>query len=259
MLPGNISSGEHDFPHHHSALSSTTAGTYYSVLGPLTSTTPTTHLYSVMAPTVHEINPDYDTIIVLRDPGTNFAGAVENPRPQDTAVHYHVSSQHLQLASPWFKRAMAEDTWSESKLEDGKYRIIAHDWDEQAFLMLLNILHLQTKQVPRIISLELLAKVGVLVDYYEYGEAIEMFTAMWIDKLKRRAIPNSYCRDLVLWIWIAWVFGLAKQFEKASIVAIKNSTKTIDTLGLPIPASVSSKYRIYYNLVHMAEMLARRN
>lgn len=66
--------------------------------------------------------------------------------------------------------------------------------------MLLNIFHLQTKQVPRVINLELLAKVDVLVDYYECGEAIEMFTAMWINEVKKTAIPSVYCRDLVLWI-----------------------------------------------------------
>ncbi|OSS51431.1 hypothetical protein B5807_03604 [Epicoccum nigrum] len=135
-----------------------------------------------MAPTVHVIDPDYDTVIVLKDPSTEFGGEYVLRPPGSggaTENHYQVSSRHLQLASPWFKRTMAAATWAESKLENGKY---------------------QTKQVPRVINLELLAKVDVLVDYYECGEAIEMFTAMWINEVKKTAIPSVYCRDLVLWI-----------------------------------------------------------
>jgi hypothetical protein len=197
----------------------------------------------MMDPTVHVIDPDYDTVIVLKDPSTKFAGE-DIPRLPDsgggTEIHYQVSSRHLQLASPWFKRAMTEATWSESKRENGKYQIIPRDWDEDAFLMLLNIFHLRTKQVPRAISLEMLARVGVLVDYYECEEAIEMFTAMWIDEVKKTDIPSTYCRDLVLWIWVAWIFDLPKHFEDASAVAIKNGKMAMDTLELPIPASVSS-------------------
>ncbi|KAG9197900.1 hypothetical protein G6514_000739 [Epicoccum nigrum] len=100
-----------------------------------------------MAPTVHVIDPDYDTVVVLKDPSTEFAGEHVLCLPgsgRATEIHYQVSSRHLQLASPWFKRATAEATWAESKLENGKYQVIAHDWDEHAFLMLLNIFHLQS-------------------------------------------------------------------------------------------------------------------
>lgn len=216
----------------------------YSILDPLTLTTPTVHLYDKMAPNVHVINPDYDTTIVLKDPNTNFASALEKPEPrnadEDTTAHYYVSSQHLQLASPWFKRAMTKETWTESKPKDGHYQVVAHDWDEHVFLTLLNIFHLRTKNVPRVMSLESLAKMGVLVDYYECGEAIEMFTATWIDEVKKIAIPSIYCRNLVLWIWIAWIFDLPNHFQNASAVAIKHGKVAMDTLELPIPASVSS-------------------
>lgn len=106
--------------------------------------------------------------------------------------------------------------------------------------MLLNIFHLQTKQVPRVIPVESLAKAGVLIDYYDCGEAIEIFTTMWIDELRNIAIPSVYCRNLALWIWIAWIFDLPKHFEDASAVAIKHGKAAMDNLELPIPASVSS-------------------
>lgn len=195
-----------------------------------------------MAPTIHVLDPDYDTVITLKDSSITLAEVETCSTSESCEIHYHVSSRHLQLASPWFKRAMAQDTWVESRSEDGKFQIVAHDWDEGTFLLLLNIFHLRNKQVPRVISLETLAKVGVLVDYYECGEAVEMFTAVWIATFKKTDIPSTFCRSVVLWIWIAWIFDLHEHFEYASIVAIKDGKMAMDTLGLPIPASVSSKF-----------------
>jgi hypothetical protein len=156
-------------------------------------------------------------------------------------IQYRVSSRHLTLASPWFKRAMTKEGWSESSRneEDGLFHITADDWDAEAFLIMLNIFHVRNKKVPRTISLEQLAKIAVLVDYYECGEVLEVFTDMWIQFLKVRAsVPSTYCRDLVLWIWVSWVFDVSDYFMRATAVAIKQSEKTLSTLDLPIPAKV---------------------
>jgi hypothetical protein len=253
--------------------------------------TPSANISSTMAPTIHVIDPDADTVVILRNACTQFAAwdepvviepdipeipAVDpfaglsksqrkklekklatemaltqdedpndlTPEPQlelESEVHYNVSSRHLQLASPWFKRAMAKEGWAEAKLVDGRYQIFAHDWDEEAFLIVLNIFHLRNRKIPRTVSLEMLAKVAVLVDYYDCGEALEWFTSMWIEELNKTVIPFFYCRDLILWIWVAWVFDLPERFTDATRVAIKESKDAMGTLDLPIPPSVSSK------------------
>jgi hypothetical protein len=193
-----------------------------------------------MAPTVHAISPDYDTVLILKGSSTKFAG-IEAPGLQsteDSPIHYHVSSQHLQLASPWFKRAMTNETWAESKSVDGHYHIIAHDWDSNALLVLLNILHLRNRQVPGVISLEFLAKMAVLVDYYECSEAIEPFTSIWTGNMKNIVVPSAFCRDVVLWICVAWIFAIPERFQAACAVAIKEGKDNMDTLGLPIPPCV---------------------
>ncbi|KAF3007820.1 hypothetical protein E8E13_010580 [Curvularia kusanoi] len=153
-----------------------------------------------MAPTIHVLDPDYGTVITLKESSDTLAGVETCSTSESCDIHYRVSSRHLQLESPWFKRAMTKDTWVESKPENGKFQIVAHDWDEDTFLLLLNIFHLRNKQVPRVISLETLAKVGVLIDYYEFGEALEMFTAVWIAAFKKTDIPSTFCRSVVLWI-----------------------------------------------------------
>ncbi|KAF1833346.1 hypothetical protein BDW02DRAFT_500813, partial [Decorospora gaudefroyi] len=168
---------------------------------------------------------------------------------EEDSIHYHVSSRHLMLASSWFKRALTKGGSAESNRNemDGLFYIDASDWDAEAFLILLRILHLRNKDVPRTVNLEMLAKIAVLVDYYSCKEAIEVFTEIWMTKFKRttkrksQPVPTTYCRDLVLWIAIAWTFDLKEEFEQATAVAIRESPETMRTLELPIPARVDTK------------------
>jgi hypothetical protein len=162
-------------------------------------------------------------------------------------VQFRVSSRHLMLASPWFNRALKREGWSESARdeEDGLFHITAEDWDADAFLILLNIFHLRNRQVPRAVSLDMIAKIAVLVDYYECEESIELFTAMWIKSLKENTpVPSVACRNLVLWIWTSWVFDIGDCFKRATAVAIKSSVENFHTLGLPIPSRVSGKFMV---------------
>jgi hypothetical protein len=224
-----------------------------------------------MAPTTHEIDPDADTIITLKNASNIFAPWDDEERdrlaqelemlslaapnvtePGDTDnndVYFRVSSRHLMLASPWFRRVLKKEGWSESSrsAEDGLFHITAADWDEEAFLILLNIFHLRNRDVPRKVALETLAKIALLVDYYECGEAIELFTAMWISSLKTSTkIPVVYNRDLILWIWISWVFNESDCFRIASDIAMKQSDETLRNLDLPIPATVTGKIYLLY-------------
>ncbi|KAI4936739.1 uncharacterized protein J4E92_001463 [Alternaria infectoria] len=265
-----------------------------------------------MAPTVHIIDPDPDTVIVLENPCKVFASweleeerrnptlsevpvppdDVDHPQPpspsprqepalveipadssmytldegstalaepssgvqytpspilpeepEEESIHYHVSSRHLILASATFKRMLAQDGFAESVRNeaDGLYHITAHDWDAEAFLVVLRIVHGRNKLIPRKQSLEMLAKIAVLEDYYNFGETLETFTEMWIQELTKTPIPihQMHGRDLVLWIWVAWVFDMEQQFRNTTATSIRQITESFPTLDLPIPARVS--------------------
>ncbi|EUC39634.1 hypothetical protein COCMIDRAFT_41874 [Bipolaris oryzae ATCC 44560] len=176
-----------------------------------------------------------------RELATRVVGGVENPsvelaelasgptQSEDDEIHYLVSSRHLMLASPWFRRTLTREEFVESlkNPSDGRYHIYANDWDEEALLILLNIFYIQTRQVPATISLEMLAKIAVLIDYYELenAEVIERDTKDWITNVRRNAaILSSYCRDLMLWICISRVFCMCEEFKKATAVAIKETS-----------------------------------
>ncbi|CAN9252182.1 unnamed protein product [Alternaria alternata] len=166
----------------------------------------------------------------------------EPVEPEEESIHYHVSSRHLMLASPVFKRALNRDGFTESVRNeiDGFFHVQASDWDPEAFLIVLQILHGRNKQVPRKVSLDMLAKIAILEDYYTFGESLDVFTEMWVQELMKVSVPKVYCRDLVLWIWVAWLFDKDQQFKQATTVAIKQSTEALRTLHLPIPAILSA-------------------
>ncbi|CAN9252193.1 unnamed protein product [Alternaria alternata] len=168
----------------------------------------------------------------------------EPVEPEEESIHYHVSSRHLMLASPVFKRALNRDGFTESVRNeiDGFFHVQASDWDPEAFLIVLQILHGRNKQVPRKVSLDMLAKIAILEDYYTFGESLDVFTEMWVQELMKVSVPKVYCRDLVLWIWVAWLFDKDQQFKQATTVAIKQSTEALRTLHLPIPAILSGTF-----------------
>jgi hypothetical protein len=152
-----------------------------------------------------------------------------------------VSAKHLVLASPVFKEIL-KGGWKESLtyLQKGSVEITADSWDIEALLILLHIIHGQYYQTPRKLTLETLAKVAVLADYYDCREALDILVTTWINALEE-TIPKSYSRNLVLWLWVSWFFQLPAQFREATSTAMSWSNNWIDNLGLPIPDIVISK------------------
>ncbi|KAF1960015.1 hypothetical protein CC80DRAFT_438439 [Byssothecium circinans] len=263
--------------------------------------------------TVHEIDPNADTIIILTNPCTNFApwedaasttsaneestqeaeetatkapvledGAAkelqlgakeeqdENPlslpdeppkEDEDEGIQYMVSSRHLAIASGYFKSSLAKKGWLEgvpSKV-DGKYHLDASAWDPDAFLILLNVLHLHNRKVPRAISLEMLARIAVLVDYYRCAEAVEVFADVWITKARTDSpVPTKYGRDLMLWMLISWVFKLPSEFTTTTEIAIRQCrTPTIQDMELPIPKPIldAIEHKRYQMINELVETL----
>jgi hypothetical protein len=121
------------------------------------------------------------------------------------AIHYQFSSEHLKVASPILAQMISADNEVDGKGGvGGCYYIILEDCDEQALHILLNILHLKNREVPRKVNLDLLAKLTVLIDRYKCTEAVEVFLGMWIEAvLVIDPVPSEYCRELVLWLYVA--------------------------------------------------------
>lgn len=155
---------------------------------------------------------------------------------ESSEVRFRLSSRHLILASPYF-RAMLTGPWVESSSRSGSmYTTSASEWDEGALTILMDIIHGHSERVPRSMSLELLAKIAVLVDYYKCHNIVKFYSDTWIKAiLGGTGLPRKYSRDLVLWLFTSCVFVQHEIFNSLTLLALRQTRGPVRTLGLPFP------------------------
>lgn len=153
-------------------------------------------------------------------------------------VRFRLSSRHLILASPYF-RAMLTGPWAENSSRAGSmYIASASDWDDGALTILMDIIHGHSERIPSSMSLELLAKIAVLVDYYKCHKIVKSYSDTWIEGTLGRGetnLPQRYSRDLILCLFIACVFAQHKITEDLTRILVRKSRGPVRTLGLPFP------------------------
>ncbi|EFQ26812.1 hypothetical protein CGRA01v4_08918 [Colletotrichum graminicola] len=216
---------------------------------------------------VQAVDPKGDVVLVLRNPNAPFAvwedtgwvpqsktgedKSTKKVHPEEPALLSHntnvhqesetkllLSSRHLILASHYFDKKL-NGTWKEATPHptDGRYHLEASDWDSDALLILMNVIHGRTRSVPRHVDCEMLAKIAVLVDYYKCHEVVEVYSSIWIDALKNQ-LPSECTRDLVLWLLIAYVFRVDDVFASITKTAVLKGQGPMPTMDLPIPPTV---------------------
>jgi len=180
--------------------------------------------------------PSDDTTLDTPTTTSNQPAPSESIQPD---VVYKVSFQHLISASPKFKSELT--SWSESrKKDDGFYHVGTEGWDPEALVIFLNILHLRYRQVPKSLSLELLAKVAQLVDYYRCWEAFDLIADVWVTQMRKtHPVPLKYSRELMLWMLISWVFKLDMEFRITTLRALRQSDEeSIRDMEFAIPPAI---------------------
>lgn len=125
------------------------------------------------------------------------------------------------------------------------------NWDPEAFLIVMSIIHGRTKMVPREVDLELLAKIAVIVDYYGCHDVMEIVKESWFKQINDIAEEGSP-RDLVLGLFASWVFSKPELFHGITEFAVLRFTEPMRTLGLPIPSTLVGEYVVGF---HIATLL----
>ena len=199
----------------------------------------------------HVLDPDGDIILLVYSPNEPFAawdrlGSNDNDNqttssdcpPKETT--FRVSSRHLKLSSSYFKRCLSEGWKNITVGDDGLCHIDTDVADPEAFLIAMNIIHNQFHKLPDTVPVETLAKLAAVVHLYGLHDPVGYFCNNWIMKYSN-SLPNEFCRDLVLWIYISWVFKKHDIFRNVTGVAIRGNKGRMPTLGLPIPSSIISR------------------
>ncbi|KAH7117538.1 hypothetical protein B0J11DRAFT_582945 [Dendryphion nanum] len=157
-------------------------------------------------------------------------------------VRIRVSSKHLTLASPYFSKSLQGGLTEGNTLRTQRHLELAmKEQDPEAALIVMNIIHGRSRQVPPLISVIMLTKIAVLVDYIQCHEAIEPFSDKWIDNMEEN-VPKTYCRELVHWICISYVFEKLSIFRAVTQTALLHATRPVELINLPIWDYVSDKF-----------------
>ncbi|TVY86226.1 hypothetical protein LAWI1_G007987, partial [Lachnellula willkommii] len=158
--------------------------------------------------------------------------------PETQDVKCVVSSGHMMLASAYFqKRLTGEECVDAGTLRRTGRATIALGDDPDTFAILLNIIHGRTRQVPRQVSLDLLSKLAVLINYYAMLESVELFSDTWIENLKREGMPTEYNEHVLPWLFIFWVFEKGDDFRDMARLVQRECDERLDELvgAIPLP------------------------
>ncbi|CEI41710.1 unnamed protein product [Fusarium venenatum] len=164
--------------------------------------------------------------------------------PGQVEIRMLVSGKHLVLASSYFEK-MFSGPFIEGKADhhSGLRQVIASDWDPKAFNIVLTAIHGYHREIPRSLDLEMLAKLAMIVDYYECHEIIELNAEIWIGNLKSK-VPTVYGRDCILCLFVSWVFSQPEMFQTMAQLALRHSGKEIEAGDIPIPSSILGQINI---------------
>ncbi|EYE90758.1 uncharacterized protein EURHEDRAFT_417062 [Aspergillus ruber CBS 135680] len=136
---------------------------------------------------------------------------------------------------------MLTPRWREGQELDanGSMELDITDTDPNTFLIILNIIHCRMARVPHVVDFDTLTELAVLADYFQCHEALEPYPSIWLRHLKN-SVPSMYCRDLVKWIFISWVFNYDDIFTKVTRIVQLHADHDISLYNLPIPESIYS-------------------
>ena len=189
---------------------------------------------------------DQDGAGLQESPTLNDIGSEDESEsePEHQQIRFRVSSKHLTLASSVFKAMLAREFKEGATLRStGTIDLHLPDDHPAALLICLNIVHGDSKKVPRKVDLRMLAEIAIIVDKYELHNAVGIKSYLWIDCLKD-SIPQSFNEDLLRWICISWVFKCTVEFRESTRIAEQQSVFNVEEEmedNLPIPDSVISK------------------
>ena len=87
-------------------------------------------------------------------------------------IVFRVSTKHLSMASPVFRKLIKGDFRESKPNNQGLLEIRTSDWNAEALLVLLDIIHGHHNHVPERLSQEHVAHIGLIADYYDCSDIV---------------------------------------------------------------------------------------
>ncbi|CVL13004.1 uncharacterized protein FPRN_15022 [Fusarium proliferatum] len=154
-------------------------------------------------------------------------------------IRFRVSSAHLILSSPVFK-AMLDGPFSEGiRNNDNFFEVKAFEWNAEALVILLDIIHGHHRCLPKDVELDILIELAMLCDYYRCEEIVEVFAERWIAAFGEDKPPYED-EATMNWMFIAWVFQKGKLFTSMVAATLQHRKIPMYT-DLPLPSTIVEK------------------
>jgi hypothetical protein len=177
------------------------------------------------------------------EPATDEATTKEAPTedPPAPEVRMRLSSKHSILASKYFESALTQG-FAESQPVSGYAHVVTADsMFVEALQLVFSIVHGQTHQVPRTISLDLLAKVAVVVDYYKFHKAVDFYFHVWIKEISQPRVW-LYGPDFLLRLVVACIFQETDIFTQLTLTVLWQARGPIHELGVAPLSRIVGKH-----------------
>ncbi|PYH85850.1 hypothetical protein BO82DRAFT_420396 [Aspergillus uvarum CBS 121591] len=156
-----------------------------------------------------------------------------------------VSTKHLIRASPFFAR-VCPGREQESTVPSCSRECLP-DFEGlklESVLILMRIIHGQASVLPEVIDFSTLVDLAVLADRCQCAPLARYFALQWVDNLTTATErPSEYGKEVMEWIYVAWVWNLSKEFEANTLVAVETSSEMVHSHDLPLPGRVIERIK----------------
>lgn len=196
------------------------------------------------------IDPDGDVIIVLPDSSGEGSPRkkqkLSDSETTERAVRFRASSKHLSLASGYFKARLGR-RWHEGKelASTGSAEVLVDSpgCDSTTLEIIMDILHLRTRKVPKQIGFDILLNIALATDYLQCHEAVEPYGYRWLQDLAPR-MQNRFSSSTKCWMFMAHVYKRNCLFRICTRLAQQEANGPFDSGCLPFPAFIKGTYLI---------------
>jgi len=175
--------------------------------------------------------------------GTELTSTATTESAGKTTHRFQVSSQRLSAASPVWASALADSHRQHGRAQN---IIETEGWDVEAISALLDVIHMRSSHVDRTFTLDLLAKVAVLVHHYKCHDAVREAVSVWFDETskgggsKTAVSPGSKKdqEEAVKELFVAWEFSRPELFTRTALRVIYTLDGAMETMGLPFTCAL---------------------
>lgn len=159
----------------------------------------------------------------------------------NSSVMYLVSSERLKMTSRYFKTVLS-GRWPIAVGPDGLKRITTSEWNHEALLFVLRVIHDRPVDLPLQVGRDMTSRVSLIVDYYGCEAALRLFVVAWwpfqvdwIRTIDYDDVSPETDNKIAFVIFVSLVFGVACEFAEVTTLAMQRRIVPLTTHNFPIP------------------------